>query len=272
MPLSLGFNFPLPLPPVPEGVAPWWFITAMVVAVMIIGIGKAGFGGAIGILAVPLTANVMPAGAALGVMLPILIAGDAFSSLHHIRNVSRPVLSPLLTGAFVGIALGSAGLLALSDLTNLQAVLNIVVGVVCLSLVALQCYRLAGGRVPHVPHGPVAGGVTGFVAGIVSVLAHSAGPVASIYMLEIKLDKARHVGTLVAFFFAVNLAKVPTYLWLGLINRDTLLVSAWFIPLIPIGTYVGYKLHHRIPEKPFTLVIYAAAAIAAARMVWVSLG
>ena len=38
----------------PEGIPHWWFITALVLAVLILGIAKSGFGGGIGILAVPL--------------------------------------------------------------------------------------------------------------------------------------------------------------------------------------------------------------------------
>ena len=35
-----------------------------------------------------------------------------------------------------------------------------------------------------------------------------------------------------------------------------------FAVFVPIGSLLGIVMHHRIPEKPFTAVMYAGAAAA----------
>jgi uncharacterized membrane protein YfcA len=122
-----------------------------------------------------------------------------------------------------------------------------------------------------VPATPPAGLGVGGSAGLVSTLSHAAGPIAAIYLLEIKLDKARLVATAAWFFFAVNLMKLPAYLGLGLVTPGSLVQSAWAALGIPVGTVLGLWMYKRIPEKPFVTIVYVAAAIAAGRMVWQAL-
>ena len=255
----------------PAGVGAGAYVAALLGAAVILGIAKSGFGGGIGILAVPLTANVLPADRALGVMLPMLLVGDVFASAVHARHVAWPKLWPVVVGAAVGIGGGAILLARLQDAASLAIALNLTVGGLCLGIVALQAYRLAGGRMPRVPATPPAGAGVGLVSGVVSTLAHSAGPIAAVYLLEIKLDKARFVATAAWLFFLMNLLKLPAYLGLGLVTGATLLQSAWAAAGIPVGTALGLWMHRRIPEKPFAAIVYLGAAAAAGRMVWTSL-
>lgn len=255
---------------VPAGVPAWWYVAALLIAAVILGIAKTGFGGGIGILAVPLTANVLPTDKALGVLLPMLIVGDVFAASIHRRNVDWPTLRPVLLGSVLGIVAGTGLFLLLSDVANLKVALNLVVGGICLVMVLVQAWRLAGGNLPRVRPTRTSGGIVGSAVGLASTLAHSAGPVAAIYFLEIKHDKARLVATAAWLFFLVNLMKLPTYFGLGLVSPGTLAQSLWATAGIPIGTLLGLWMHKRIPEKPFTIVIYLAAAAAAGWMVYKS--
>jgi len=255
-------------PPIPQGIELWQYLLCMGGAVLIIGIAKAGFGGGIGIIAVPLTILVVPPGRAIGFMLPILIVADVFSNLHHMKQQSKPHLKWTLTGAVVGVATGSLILWAMQSTDYFNAWLNASIGGLCLLFVAVQVYRMAGGRVPRVPDGRWPGRIAGGVAGTVSTLAHSAGPVMTIYLLERQMEKRLLVGTMVLFFFILNVMKLPTFFGLGLINPATLLEGVWFVPLVPVGTLLGAWLHKRIPEKPFVVVMYLGAAAAAGHMLY----
>ncbi len=261
-----GVTIPLPVPP--PGTELWWYLSAMTAAVLVIGIAKAGFGGGIGILAVPLVANAMPPERAIGVMLPLLIVADVFSNFHYVGKQSWPHLRWLLAGAAVGIGLGTVVLWWLREAGVLSTVLAVLVGGTCLLIVALQGWRLAGGKVARLPSGPWPGRIVGAVAGFTSTLSHSAGPIVSLYMLEERVDKTRHVGTLVMYFLLGNLAKVPSYVALAVLTPATLLEAAWFMPLIPVGTLMGVWMHRRVPEKPFAAVVYVGAAVAGAHLVW----
>ncbi|MEX2545289.1 MAG: sulfite exporter TauE/SafE family protein [Phycisphaeraceae bacterium] len=246
----------------------WVYVLCVGGAALLIGIAKAGFGGGVGVAAVPLMAVALPTEQTIGVMLPVLIFADLFSVAHHRRNDSRLHLRWLLTGAALGIVGGTGVLILLRQTAAFNASLNIIIGGVCLLFVVIQCYRLAGGSVPHIPTHAGAGRVAGFAAGFVSTITHAAGPVITIYLLEQKLAKKLLVGTAVMFAFAGNLMKLPTYFGLALINPTTLVQSLWVLPLVPLGTTAGMWMHHRINERAFSIIMYVGAALAAGHMLY----
>ena len=72
-------------------------------------------------------------------------------------------------------------------------------------------------------------------------------------MLSRRLPKETFVATSVYFFTAINLAKLPFYLAIDLFTRDTLVMSAMLLPLVPVGVWLGLRLLRHIPERPFFL-------------------
>jgi uncharacterized membrane protein YfcA len=258
------------LPDIPANVEPWWYYVCIGLAVLITGISKAGFGGGVGVLAIPVMSLVVGPEKMLGITLPLLIACDVFSNLHYVGEYDWKRLRWLLPGLFAGILIGTFVLIALRSMppAEFNRALNLIVGVVCLVVVAMQAYRLTGREVPTLPPHPASAASVGIVAGTVSTINHSAGPIVSIYLLQEKLPKRIMVGTLLIYFLIGNTAKLPTYVWLGIINKQTLMDSIWFIPLIPLGTIAGARMNHRVPEKPFAAVMYVGAALAAGWMIY----
>lgn len=264
------------LPTPPADTTSWVYYTLVIAAVIVMGIAKSGFGGGVGILAVPLIANAFPkdqTGMALGVMLPILIVADLFAVYQHRGQQSWRHMRPALGGAIIGIALGTLLLFILvgsgdtSSKDNVGAVLSVFVGSICLLMVAVQVYRLCGGRVPTMPGNKPMGISVGAAAGFTSMLAHAAGPIMSIYWLDQKLGKRLLTGSLVLYFLLVNTLKLPSYVALDWITLETLKQSVMFAVFVPIGSLLGIVMHHRIPEKPFTAVMYAGAAVAGAWLI-----
>ncbi len=255
----------------PPDVAVWLYYAIGALATLIIGIGKAGFGGGVGIIAVPLLAIVLPTNTVLGVLLPLLIAGDVFSIPHHWGRQSNTHVRWVGIGSAVGFCLGAVLLALLQQSTDFIPILDLTVGGICLGFVSVQAYRLMGGHVPRFPEHPAVGGAAGLLAAFASTLAHAAGPLLSLYLLEQRLDKQQIVATRLLVFVGVNLAKLVTYIGLGLINAATLIQSLSFLPCIPIGTVFGAWLHKRIPEQPFMGVLYTSAAVAALRLIYKTL-
>ena len=86
-------------------------ITAAALGVMLVGISKAGFGGGLGMLTTPLCVLAFSAEGkaptfAIGVLLPLLCAGDAFSIFHYWGKWERRNLKYLLPGVVVGVVVG----------------------------------------------------------------------------------------------------------------------------------------------------------------------
>lgn len=255
-------------PEIPAGVAPAAYYACVGAAVLVIGLSKAGFGGGIGILAMPLAGAVLPADRMLGMLLPLLVAADGLSNLHYLRRWEWRLLRPLLAGAAVGIAAGTAIVWHFSRQPGFERGLSLLIGTICILFVAVQLPGLWGRRVPSVPPGPASSLGVGALAGAVSTLSHGAGPIVTLYLLQEKLEKRVLVGTLVFFFLVVNAAKVPTYVAQGWITAATLRDTVWVLPLLPLGTLTGAWLNRRVPERPFILVMYAATAATAAHMVF----
>lgn len=266
------------LPTPPDDTSAWVYYGLVIAAVIVMGIAKSGFGGGVGILAVPLVANAFPedqTGYALGVMLPILIVADVFAVYQHRKQQSWPHLRPALFGGVIGIGLGTLLLFVLmsagdaSDSKNhVSAVLSILVGSICLLMVAVQVYRMLGGKVPHMPGNKPTGVGVGAAAGFTSMLAHAAGPIMSIYWLDQRMGKRLLTGSLVLYFFLINTAKLPSYIFLlSWVTAETLKQSLFFALFVPVGSVLGIVMHHRILEKPFTAVMYAGAAVAGAWLI-----
>ena len=262
------------LPTIGPDVAPEWYYFCVGASVLIIAISKGGFGGGIGILAVPVMALVMPTQHMLGIMMLVLIAADILSNLHYFREYEWRLLRWLLVGAVLGIATGTTVLWSMGqvDPGTFDRVMKITIGIICLLVIALQAWRLAGRGVWMLPIHPASSTMVGLVAGTVSAIAHAAGPIIPLYLLQAKLPKRKLVATALLYMLIANPLKVPGYIALGIINADTFRDCIWFIPLLPAGTMLGVWMNGKIPEKPFVIIMYAMAAVTALAMVAKALG
>jgi len=65
-----------------------------------------------------------------------------------------------------------------------------------------------------------------------------------------------YVGTNVVLFTLVNISKLPFYFFLGMLNLSLLGKSLLFLPIVPIGTLLGYWMNKHINETIFNLIIY----------------
>lgn len=94
----------MPMLSLPDYPPLFWVIAPLAIAIL--GIDKAGFGGGVGIVATPLIALTIPAPEA-ALMLPILLVADPVSLRHHYRLFDRKSIAVLLPGAVVGIFVGA---------------------------------------------------------------------------------------------------------------------------------------------------------------------
>lgn len=233
------------------------FYPVTVLAILLAGISKGGFGAAAGGLAVPVMSIVIAPPEAAGIMLPILCAMDLFGvyawrgrwSTHHLRV--------LLPGGLIGIALGGLvfGMLSVN-------MIRLIVGVLAVLFSINKWFGLTdrlsrqlsmGERTP----GALTGAICGLFSGFTSTIAHSGGPPFAVYIYSQKLDKSLIVATSALFFCIGNYAKLVPYFFLGQLNSANLTTSLLFAPLAPLGVWLGVWMHHRVSEKAFFQVSYA---------------
>jgi uncharacterized membrane protein YfcA len=115
--------------------------------------------------------------------------------------------------------------------------------------------------------GPGAAWPVGISAGFTSTIAHAAGPIVSLYMFAQDMGKTLFVGTVAWTFTLINLTKLPLYVAVGLIRKDTLVLGAFLVWLIPIGSYLGKWMHDRISEQAFNRVIMVLVFLAGIQLI-----
>jgi len=242
----------------------WPTILLAAFAVLFIGIAKAGFGGGLGMLATPLCALAFGPKNAIGILLPLLCAGDAFSLYYYWRKWRKANLKYLLPGVVAGVIIGVQ---LIGRFSPRQ--INIAIGVIAVLFVVFQFVKekifLAEGAFEpnHTTGVPCGVGM-----GITSTFAHGAGPLATLFLVPQRLPKEIFVGTNVLLFAWVNWIKMPffcidrslidlpVFAAAPLINRETLLLSLKFFPLVPVGVWLGVWLNRRFSEKAFVVVIH----------------
>lgn len=224
-----------------------WIVT--VVAVLLTGISKAGLGGGLGGLAVPLMSMWISPRDAVAVMLPILIVMD-FSGIRAWQGKADwSDLRRLVPAALIGIGLGTL----VFDLLS-ERMVKLLLGLIAMIFAADRLLRRKSADGAPRPLSRAFAWLCGAGAGFTSTLAHSGGPPLMIYLFSRGLSKEAFVATSVFFFTAINLSKLPFYLAIGLFSRETLLMSAMLVPLVPFGVWLGLRLMKRIPERPFFLL------------------
>ena len=232
-----------------------------IIAVILIGISKAGFGGGVGIVTTPLLSLVFPAKTVIGFLLPVIIIADWFIIYHYRKEPDLKNLKILVPGAVFGIILGTLLVDYISD-----AQLKRIIGVVALLFLIIRFLRLRSGEKgiyrPKWWHGILAGSLAGFISSI----AHSAGVVIAMFLLPQNLSKRVYVATMAFFFASVNLLKVIPYLSIHLITTDTIKTGAMFVIFVPVGVLIGTWLNRKISQEVFTRILYAFVFIIALQL------
>jgi uncharacterized membrane protein YfcA len=250
-------------------------IALAICGVLIIGIAKSGFGGGLGMLTTPLCVVAFGPKDAIGILLPLLCVADGFSLYHYwgkwnVRNVWL-IVPGSIVGAIVGVQLiGHAS----------AREMNVAIGVLALLFVAFQLGRnfLKPGGAAYVPkrwHGIGCG----LASGVTSTFAHGAGPVVTVFLVPQNLSKELFVGTSILVFAWINWIKIPLYVlstemvgwgWLppkSLINLETLKFSLLFLPVVPVGIWIGLWMNRKFSEKIFLNVIYGITFLTGLKLI-----
>lgn len=245
------------------------FLVIAIVAVLVTGISKGGFGG-VALLAVPLMSLVISPIQAAGIMLPIMIPMDFLSIWMYRKLWDGKNLALLIPAATVGITIGGLTAGYVND-----HFVRLLVGIIAVVFTlhragGLYLRRLAkgSGAGPRKPPNQVWGAFWGTCAGFTSFLAHAGSPPYQVYVIPQGLSKEIYAGTSVMFFAAANAIKLIPYGMLGQLSVTNLSVSAALLPLVPVGVFLGVWINRRLPEKTFFAIILASIFLVGIKLIW----
>ena len=228
------------------------FYWLAVPAVLLIGVSKAGLGGGLGLLAVPLMSLAISPVRAAAVLLPILCVMDLMAVRAYRGKWHREDLRIMLPAAIVGIAIGALSFRFLD-----AALIRLLIGGLAVGFTLDHWLR--GRRLAGPARGPsrLGGSFWAALSGFTSFVAHAGGPPVGVYLLPQRLHRTLFVGTTVMFFIVVNYVKLVPYAWLDQLHFGNLATSLALAPLAPLGMGLGLWLHSRVSDRWFYRVSYS---------------
>lgn len=241
--------------------SPQWFLIAA--AAVCIGLSKSGFGG-VGMVAILVMAQVMPARESTGVILPMLIVADLFAVAAYRQFTIWSHLVRLLPAALVGVVTGFFLMPWIADEQFGPFIGWTTMGLLVLMVLQKFTRRLAAQVVEH----PGIAWPVGWLAGVTTMLANAAGPVMTIYLLAARLPKWEFVGTAAWYFLIINVMKVPFSAALGLITPASLGLNLALVPAIAAGIFLGRWLLGKINQAVFEWLMIGFSFLGAVRLIF----
>jgi uncharacterized membrane protein YfcA len=228
--------------------------------VFLIAFMKGAFGGGFAIVGIPLLSLVMDPISAGALLAPLFIVMDVFAFRYwRPATWSRPDLVMLVPALVAGTAVGYS-LLRRLDLHAIE------IGVAVVTLGFAVLWLTGGAQVETRPRSlPKALGF-GFAAGITTMVAHSGGPPLAMYLLPLGLPKAIYAGTTSTFFCVANALKAGPWIVLGGPSRALWTLTALCLPVVPLGVWVGWRLHARLDQLQLYRACYALLVVTALKL------
>lgn len=241
---------------------PWQWALA-IVAALAIGLAKTGISG-LGLLAVVIFANLLPARQASGFVLPMLVFADVVAVLSYRRHAQWSYLWKLFPWTALGVVVGY---FALGRIDDRQA--KVLIGIIVLVLLAVHLARRSRPAAEEkAEYGWWYAPVVGMLAGFTTLVANAAGPLMVIYLLSMRLPKLEYMGTGAYYFLLMNLFKVPFMMNLGLIDARSFTGNLILLPAVIVGALAGRVILKRINQKLFENLALGLSAAAGVKLLF----
>ncbi len=237
-------------------------LAVLLLCAVMVGISKTGVPG-IGILSVPLLALVFPAKASTGLLLPMLAFADLFAVAYYHRHTQWGHIIKLLPPALVGIITGS---IVIRHIHNVH--LQPIIGIIVIVMLALGYLRnKKSDEEISLPRHFSFAIIIVFFAGLTTQLANAAGPLIVIYLLAMRLEKEKFIGTAAWYFLILNWLKIPLFIWDGRITPESIKTDLLTFPLIIVGVVLGIIILKRISQKCFNIIVQILVLAAAITLI-----
>lgn len=213
---------------------------------VLIGMSKTGIHG-VGTLSVPILAYLFGARTSTGVLLPILCIADLMAVMYYRREFQFKNISKLLpwTIAGLGLALIAGNQIPPSGFRVLMA------ACIFLGLIILV-WSEQKTNIEAVTGSKYYAPLFGLMVGFATMIGNAAGPIVTVYLLSMRLNKIAFVSTGAWFIMSVNFIKMPLQIWVwDNLDLPTLLLGLSTIPFLATGALIGIKLVKILPEKQF---------------------
>jgi uncharacterized protein len=242
-------------------------VDAFVLAIAALGVGliafmRGAFGGGFAVIGIPLLSLAMDPIAAGALLAPLFIVIDVVALRYwKARHWSRADLLPLLPALVIGIG---AGYLLMRVLD--RGLVAIAIALITLAFAAL--FFAGGGQVAVRPRSIPNALLAGASSGVTTMVAHAGGPPLALYLLRRGLPKEVYAGTTSLFFTVGNAIKMGPWLTLARSTSELWTLMALCLPVVPLGVWIGWRLHHRLDQRQLYRICYGLLVVTALKLLW----
>jgi uncharacterized protein len=213
--------------------------------------GFSGFGAAL--IFMPLASSVAAPRLVAALLLIIDLVAAAPLVPNAWRQADRKATTVMVSGALVGVPVGTWLLSRLDPVTTRWIISGFVI--------ALLALLLSGWRYHGRDHAAISVGV-GALSGFCSGLAQTGGPPIVGYWLGRPIDPNIARANIMLFFAASALFVAVSYAAGGFITSDAIRLALIVGPIYAAGVGLGAMLFGRASERLFRAICYALIALA----------
>jgi uncharacterized protein len=211
----------------------------------------AGF--AFSLLAVPLMAIVIPTRQAVVVATLLSLMLSARLAWQLRADADRIAVRDLACAAYVGMPVGLAIFVAVSDRT-----LQVMLGVATVAAVIFLASRVdishVGRRLEY---------AAGFLAGVLNTSLSTSGPPVVFALQSRRLGAREFRATVSAVFAVIGVGGLIGFVATGKVDAASLRAAAVGIPALLLGHVLGAPLRARVDEQRFRHLVLALLVLAA---------
>ncbi|MDR2253882.1 MAG: sulfite exporter TauE/SafE family protein [Bifidobacteriaceae bacterium] len=230
---------------------PGWGYLVVGLAALLVGFSKTAIAN-VAMLSVAACAALLPTKESTGAILTMYLVADLVAIWVYRRHVAWRLIGRMMPPVAAGIAVGAVFLNWVSDWA-----LKRTIGVI---LLALLVVGLRPGKL-EAERRPVAAAYGG-LAGFTTMVANAGGPAFSLYLLAARFDKLRFLGTSAWFYFAINVAKLPVSIVLGVMRPPVALFGLAFAPVVLVGAVLGRRFVARLDQGVFDRLVMVFIGVA----------
>ncbi len=229
----------------------------------------AGFGATI--LAIIFGAQFFSIEELIPMLVPLNLILSIVIVLRYWRDVDRRVLfTKILPWAGAALPIGIL-IFNIAPSRALKLGFGIVVallGLMELATVSLAHRRGAGLGNPRKKLSPMQGRFLLAAGGIMQGLYASGGPFIVYFASREIPDKRQFRTTLALLWLILNTALFFSLIFSGKIGAESLRNSAFLLPAVLAGMFTGMRVHERVSEATFRIIVYALLTVAGASLAY----
>lgn len=206
----------------------------------------------------PILAGVYGGKASAGIIIIPVIVSDLIVMYIYRKNVDKKVLIKILPLTILGIIAAVIFGNNISDelFKRSMGIIIFIIGVLTL----LKNFKIDFSKLSF---------LFGFLGGIAAFIGNVSGPMMSIYLLNIEMDREKFLGTRTWFYFIINLIKVTLYvLVLKNIQIETFKLTSIAVPFVFVEVFLGKYFIEKMNQNMFEKFILIISMISGLKLIF----